>query len=179
MPTFQDPADIIEHAAASIKEPIFPPYKPKNNSKPKNLVSVQHEKEKVKDENGTCHKEFTNSIKPVSELPSVPQHLNFQTKTANYIYKVIPSEENLIKQYDHARTKYKKNQTDINKKEDLEKLPAMLEIKLILKNEELNRTLERYEMDQVNNRKETEWNLYADVKFKLTVITALRNEMKF
>ena len=51
----------------------------------------------------------------------------------------------------------------------------MLEIKLILKNEELNRTLERYEMDQVNNRKETD----ADVKFKVTVITALRNEMKF
>ena len=55
----------------------------------------------------------------------------------------------------------------------------MLEIKLILKYEELKQSLQRYEMDQVNNRKESEWELYEEVKYKLTVITALRYEMKF
>ena len=57
----------------------------------------------------------------------------------------------------------------------------MLEIKLILKQEELKQSLQKYEMEQVNNRKDSEWNLnlYEDVKFKLTIITALRNEMKF
>ena len=37
----------------------------------------------------------------------------------------------------------------------------------------------RYEMDQVNNRKEPEWKMYEEVKYKLTVITALRYEMNF
>ena len=133
MPTCQDPEDIIEHAP-SIKEPIFPPYKPKKKCNTKNLVSVTQDEQNIKkisQEKEMSRKEITYSIKPVNE-PSVPHTLNFKTKTANYIYKVIPNEEYLIKKYDDVRTKYKKNQNDINTQEDLAKLSAMLEIKLIL-----------------------------------------------
>ena len=93
------------------------------------------------------------------------------------MYKVIPNEEDLIKKYDDARTKYKIQNAYIQ--EDLSKLSAMLEIKLILRYVELKQSLQRYEMDQVNNGKESEWKLYEEVKYKLTVITVLRYEMKF
>ena len=52
-------------------------------------------------------------------------------------------------------SKYK-IQNDKYIEENLLKLSAMLEIKLILKYEELKQSLPRYELEQVNNRKESE-----------------------
>ena len=93
----ESPEDIIDFAV-SIKEPIFPPYKPNKKFNTNNLVSATQHEENVKkiSQEKVSHKEFTYSIKPVNEL-SIPQNLNFKTKTANYIYKVIPNEEDLIK----------------------------------------------------------------------------------
>ena len=86
---------------------------------------------------------------------------------------MIPNEEDLIEKYD-ARTKYK-IQNDKYIEENLLKLSAMLEIKLILKYEELKQSLPRYELEQVNNRKESEWKVY---EYKLSHYNLkIRNEI--
>ena len=52
------------------------------------------------------------SLKPITSPVKKDVDFSFQSKSAQYIYEVIPNELNHIQNYDKARTQLKKNNSD-------------------------------------------------------------------
>ena len=110
-----------------------------------------------------------------------------QTKTATYIYKIIPFEKELVSRYDKARIKAKTFPNDEMSINNFLVLSAQLKLKIVARNEELNQTLRRIEMNEISERnalKPHRTNIegcknYDDIICHLKIIRALRSALKF
>ena len=75
-----------------------------------------------------------------------------QTKTATYIYKIIPFEKELVSRYNKARIKAKTFPNDEISINNFSVLSAQMEVKIVARNEELNQTIRRIEMNEISER---------------------------
>ena len=111
----------------------------------------------------------------------------FRSKTATYIYHVLPMEKEIIKEYDTYRMNVKafpKNRQIFN---DFQQISAQVEIKILIENDKLKKDIKKLEMKQIVEKSslnpipcnESEQKQCNEIISKLKVIRALRNEMNF
>ena len=127
-------------------------------------------------------------IKPIHTLSSsVLLEPSFKSKTASYIYKIIPFAKELVSRYDKARIKVKTFPNDNMSKNDFLLASAEVEVKIVARYEELKQTLQHIEMKEISERnvlKPHPTNIegqkqYDDIIYHLKIIRALRSELKF
>ena len=127
-------------------------------------------------------------IKPIHTLSSsVLLEPSFKSKTASYIYKIIPFAKELISRYDKARINVKTFPNDIISKNDFLLASAEVEVKIVARYEELKQTLQQIEMKEISERnvlKPHPTNIegqkqYDDIIYHLKIIRVLRSELKF
>ena len=121
----------------------LPPYQPK-------AQYICQQKEHNEECNTTTHSESNiimapltsheiYSLKPIKEdiLENIKSNLNFKSKTAMYIQQIIPKEKVLVKKYDNVRMKLKTIKNHETLHEELLNISAEIEVKLLLKNDDL------------------------------------------
>ena len=92
-------------------------------------------------------------MKPITSPMQKDMDSSFQTKSALYMYQVIPNELNLIKKYDNTRAQLKKNNCDKFLNEIFRDVSALVEVKLIIKLEQLESEMKTVEMNHINKSK--------------------------
>ena len=73
-----------------------------------------------------------------------------KSKTTTYIYQIIPKEKVLAKKYDNVGLKLKTIRNDKVLQEDLLNISADIEVKFLLKHDDLKVELKIIEMNQIN-----------------------------
>ena len=100
------------------------------------------------------------------------------------MYQVIPNELNLIKKYDNTRAQLKKNNCDKFLNEIFRDVSALVEVKLMIKLEQLESEMKTAEMNHINKSKKLiaipsvgpEKEEFENIAFKLKIIRALRRD---
>ena len=145
-------------------------------------------KKLIKKESNQVLEDEVVLIKPIQTLSSsVALQPFLQTKTATYIYKIIPFEKELVSRYDKARIKATTFPNDEMSINNFSVLSPQMEVKIVARNEELNQTLRRIEMTEISERralKPHRTNIegcknYDDMIYHLKIIRALRSALKF
>ena len=153
------------------------------NNETSSVNAISDEKQNTKNKD----KDNLISLKPIIKPLQRDIKSLFKTRTAQYIYEVIPKELVLIQKYDNARTKAKNNNFDKLVHEIFCDVSAEIEVKLMIKFEQLEKQMNSLEMKQICNSKKlnaipeegSDKEEFENIDFKLKIIRALRHDMKF
>ena len=209
---FEDPImeDSVVSSSSSLAVPErvilekthnFPPYKQRKQNKHDSDILVANGKI---DNAGILMRNLSESNKKneesveTSEIYAmkclynkilVPKKIEngFRSKTATYIYHVLPMEKEIILEYDTYRMNVKAFPKDRQIFNDFQQISAQVEIKLLIENDKLKKDIKKLELKQTVEKSslnpipcnESEKKHYNETISKLKVIRALRNEINF